>query len=342
MGLNATFVHMQMRFLFLLAIFFANSLQAQTVEDIQTAAREQQRSGAYNNAITILNDGLKKHPDNIDLEKDLALTYYLTREYKKGVAVLQRPLSKGDADEQTYQINAMLHRGLVDLKETEATLKNGLKAFPNSGMLYAEYGDLLDTKTPGQGLGLQQYELGIKADPTYPANYYNAAKALHKTNFWIGAMLYAEIFCNLDSYSARTTEMKNILFDCLKKSIMPGNAILMQSNGRFEETVTSTLMRHAAVVKPPITPEALSALRTRFILDWNENNAAKYPFQLFTMHHSLLTEGYFDAYNQWLLGPSANLAAFDNWTKTHDREYKAFMSYKQNRVFSMPKGQYYK
>ena len=318
------------------------SIQAQTVEEIQTAARDQQRTGGYANALTILSDGLQKYPANIDLEKDLSLTCYLMRDYKRGIATMQRSLKDGSADEQVYQISAMLYRGLLDYKEGEATLKAGLKAFPNSGMLYAEYGDMLDTKSPGLGLGLQQFEAGIKADPSFPGNYYKAAKGLQSSNFWIGAMLYAEIYCNLDSYSARTTEMKNLLFDCLRKSLMPGNSSLLQTNGKFEEAVLTTIKRHASVAKAPLTPEGLSAFRTRFVLDWQENNASKWPYQLFVMQRSLLTEGHFDAYNQWLLGPPANLAAFDNWTKTHDREYKAFTSYKQNRIFTMPTGQYYK
>jgi len=317
-------------------------LNAQTVQEIQTAARDQQRTGGYANALTILTDGLQKYPANLDLEKDLALNYYLMRDYKKGVATLQRSLKDGSADEQVYQVTAMLYRGLLDYKEGETLLKSGIKAFPNSGTLYSEYGDMLDSKTPGQGLGLQQFEAGIKADPSFPGNYYKAAKALQTSNFWIGAMLYAEIYCNLDSYSARTTEMKNLMFDCLRKSLMPGNSALLQTNGKFEEAVHSTLMRHATVAKAPLTPEALSALRTRFVLDWQENSASKWPFQLFAMQRSLVTEGHFDAYNQWLLGPPANLTAFDNWTKTHDREYKAFTNYKQNRIFTMPAGQYYK
>ena len=82
-------------------------------------------------------------------------------------------------------------------------------------------------------------------------------------------------------------------------------------------------------------------IRTRFILDWYANNATKYPFRLFDYQRQLLSEGMFNAYNQWLFGTTENLAAYENWTKTHTEEYNNFSAFQKNRVFRMPPGQYY-
>jgi hypothetical protein len=49
----------------------------------------------------------------------------------------------------------------------------------------------------------------------------------------------------------------------------------------------------------------------------------------------------FEAYNQWLFGAVENLAAYDNWTKSHSDQYEAFSNFQKNRVFRMPAGQYY-
>ncbi|HUR65443.1 MAG TPA: hypothetical protein VMZ03_03765, partial [Chitinophagaceae bacterium] len=81
--------------------------------------------------------------------------------------------------------------------------------------------------------------------------------------------------------------------------------------------------------------------RTRFILDWFTNHATRYPHRLFDYHRQLLTEGMFEAYNQWLFGPVDNLAAYDNWTKTHTEEYNNFSTFQKSRVFRMPANQYY-
>ena len=82
-------------------------------------------------------------------------------------------------------------------------------------------------------------------------------------------------------------------------------------------------------------------IRTRFILDWYEKNAAKFPFRLFDYQQQLIREGMFDAYNQWLFGATENLAAYDNWTKTHAEEYNGFNAFQKSRVFKMPVGQHY-
>jgi hypothetical protein len=82
-------------------------------------------------------------------------------------------------------------------------------------------------------------------------------------------------------------------------------------------------------------------IRTRFILDWYQTYAAKYPFRLFDYQQQLIREGMFDAYNQWLFGTTENLAAYDNWTKTHTEEYNGFNAFQRSRIFKMPAGQHY-
>jgi hypothetical protein len=83
-------------------------------------------------------------------------------------------------------------------------------------------------------------------------------------------------------------------------------------------------------------------IRTRFILEWFNSYAARYPFKLFEYHKQLLSEGMFDAYNQWLFGPVENLAAYDNWTKAHADEYNEFNTFQKSRIFRMPQGQFYR
>ena len=85
----------------------------------------------------------------------------------------------------------------------------------------------------------------------------------------------------------------------------------------------------------------ITANRSRFILEWFDKYAAKFPFKLFDYQRQLLQEGIFNAYNQWLFGTVENLAAYDTWTKAHDEEYKNFIAFQKTRVFKMPTGQYY-
>ncbi len=67
----------------------------------------------------------------------------------------------------------------------------------------------------------------------------------------------------------------------------------------------------------------------------------QHPFKLFDYHQQLIREGMFEAYNQWLFGTVENLAAYDNWTKTHSDAYTKFSNFQKSRVFKIPSGQYY-
>ncbi|HRF20054.1 MAG TPA: hypothetical protein PK977_17880, partial [Chitinophagaceae bacterium] len=99
--------------------------------------------------------------------------------------------------------------------------------------------------------------------------------------------------------------------------------------------------KQSSLASKGITTEVLTMIRSRFIIDWYANYAVKYPYRLFDYHRQLLSEGMFDAYNQWLFGSVENLAAYDNWTKTHSEEYNNFSTFQKSRVFRMPPGQYY-
>lgn len=56
--------------------------------------------------------------------------------------------------------------------------------------------------------------------------------------------------------------------------------------------------------------ESLMMIRTRFILDWMNSSAKKYPHRLFEYQQQLLREGMFEAYHQWLFGSAQNLVSF--------------------------------
>jgi hypothetical protein len=114
-----------------------------------------------------------------------------------------------------------------------------------------------------------------------------------------------------------------------------------KSKSEFAKAFLQSISKQSSFANKGINTEVLTMIRTRFILDWYENNAAKYPFRLFDYQRQLLQVGMFDAYNQWLFGASENLAAYDNWTKTHADEYNGFSAFQQSRVFKMPTGQYY-
>ena len=138
--------------------------------------------------------------------------------------------------------------------------------------------------------------------------------------------------------------MKEQLLQAYKEKLF-ADADLMKgeekNKSEFAKAFLLGMSKQSSLAGKGINTEVLTMMRTRFILDWYENNAAKFPFRLFDYQQQLIREGMFDAYNQWLFGATENLAAYDNWTKTHVEEYNGFNAFQRSRVFKMPPGQHY-
>lgn len=299
------------------------------------------RQGDYSNAILVLNKALQTDPNNFEMKKDLAFAYYLHRDYVKALETA-KPLAESDkADIQSYQILGMVYKAIEERKECEKMYKAAIKKFPKSGVLYNEYGEMLWSKKEFSD-AVKLWEKGIEVEPNYSGNYYNAAKYYYFSVDKVWGIVYGEIFVNLESYSKRTAEIRNLLLDGYKKLFADADMLKNQnSKNEFVKAFLETMRKHSSVVSGGVTPESLIALRTRFILDWTLANAARFPYRLFDYHVQLLKSGMFDAYNQWIFGIAKDLAAFQVWTTTHTDEYNKFNTFQKNRVFKLPEGQYY-
>ncbi|MEP7277729.1 MAG: tetratricopeptide repeat protein [Bacteroidota bacterium] len=315
-------------------------LQAQDAKTLQETARNFAKEGDYSNAILVLGKAHEQEPDNMGVSKDLALAYFQKSDYPKMQGVLKPLLERPDADAEVYQLGGMLNKVTGDTKECERIYKKGLKNFPDSGPLLNDYGELLWAKQ--DYTAIKQWERGIRVDPAYTSNYYNAAKYYYFTKDKAWSLIYGELFVNLESFSRRTVEVKNILLEGYKKLFTDADIMKNQdTRNEFAVAFLTNMNKQAVAAKNGITPETLIMIRTRFLLDWFEKDAAKFPFKLFDYQRQLLKEGNFTAYNQWLFGSVQNLAAFENWTNTHNIEYKQFTNMQSSRLFKLAAGQYY-
>ena len=329
-------------FLLLIASSYWVSAQPDNVETMQANARTFMQSGDYTNAILILQKALEKEPKNLALEKDLAMSYYLKRDYKQALTEVEKLIDRDDADVVSYQIAGNVYKALEEVKDCEKMYKKALKKFPNSGPLYSEYGELLFSAKDYSAI--DKWEKGIDVDPAYSGNYYNAALYYFYTKDKVWSLIYGEIFVNMESLSPRGAAMKQQLLEAYKEKLFTkiDDKENEADNGVFAKAFLSTMEKLSGLASKGITVESLSMIRTRFILDWFANYAEKYPFKLFDYQKQLLSQGMFDAYNQWLFGTTENLAAYDNWTKTHSEEYNKFHNFQKNSIFRMPKGQHYR
>ena len=334
---------MKRYFFFFAGFMFCMAALAQ--DDIKTlheTAKTFMRSGDFDNAVIVLTRALEQDKKNLELQKDLVMSYYLKRDYAKALDGVKVLIERDDADVVCFQLGGNVYKALEEPKECEKVYKKGLKKFPKSGPLYSEYGELLwATKNFS---AIDQWEKGIQVDPAYGGNYYNAALYYFYTKDKVWSLVYGEIFVNMESLSQRGLAMKQQLLKVYKEKLF-ADADLMKgeekNKSEFARAFLQTMAKQSSIANKGITAETLTMIRTRFILDWYTANAAKFPLRLFDYQQQLLKEGMFEAYNQWLFGAVEDLAAYDNWSKTHTDQYEAFNNFQKNRVFRMPAGQYY-
>ena len=326
----------------LLTIFFF-CLQkgfGQSAAELHTTARTFMQQGDYANAVLVLNRATQLAPQNIEISKDLAMGYYLQRDNSKALEVIKPLLDREDADDQCFQIAGNIYQQLDLSKECDKLYRKGIKRFPESGPLYNELGLLLfDQKDIS---AITQWEKGIEVDPNYSKNYYNACKYYNSITNKVWSILYGEIFVNMEPLNARAPEIKTILLENYKKLFTGIEIVKDSKDNLFATAFIETMNKQSAVAASGINPESITMIRARFILDWFQDNAAKFPFQLFDLQKQLLQDGIFDAYNQWIFGSVQNLAAYQNWTVTHSTDYNNFSHFQKGRIFKLPAAQYYR
>jgi len=287
------------------------SLPSAAQDDAKTlfeTAKNYERQGDYQNAVLVLNRAIQQDGDNEDLVRELAFVHYLQRDYNKALNTIKPIIDRKDTQVPTFQVAGMIYKAASDAGEAEKLYKKAIKKYPQSGALYSEYGELLWAKQDYSAI--KQWEKGIEEDPNYAGNYYHASRYYYFTMDKTWSLLYGEIFVNMESYTRRTIEIKNILVNGYKKLFTDQDIMKNQGNlNAFATAFLNNMSDLSSLAGYGITPESLTMIRTRFILEWDEKYAGKYPYRLFEYHRQLLKEGLFEAYNQWLFGSVQNLTA---------------------------------
>lgn len=336
-----TFIPMKVmnKAIFLAAILLTVQFgHAQTAKELQETARSFMQQGDFSNATLVLTRAISLEPNNIDITKDLALTYYFQKDFSRALDQIKPVLDREDADDQCFQIAGNIYKYLDQPKESEKVYKKGLKKIPESSALYNDWGELQWAQKNYDAI--KQWEKGIEVDPNYSKNYYNASKYYYLTTDKVWSILYGEIFVNMEPQNKATPEIKSILLEGYKKIFIDNDVNKEPKDAvSFTDAFLRTMRKQSLVASSGINPESLTMIRTRFILDWFKNYGDKYPSRLFEYQRQLLQEGMFDAYNQWLFGTVQNLAAYQNWITTHATEYNEFSKFQRSRIYKAVAGQ---
>lgn len=321
-------------------LFSALFTNAQSAKELQETGRSFMQQGDFTNASLVLNRASILEPNNIEITKDLALNYYFQKDFTRAMDQIKPVLDREDADDQCYQIAGNIFKQMGQTKECEKLYRKGIKKMPQSGPLYNDLGELFWEQKNYDAI--KQWEKGIEVDPNFSKNYFNACKYYYFTTDKVWSIIYGEVFVNMEPLSKNTPEIKSILLESYKKIFLDTDVNKEnKETGKFTDAFLQTMKKQSLIASGGINPETLTMIRTRFILDWYNDYAAKYPSRLFEHQRQLLQEGLFDAYNQWLFGTAQNLAAYQIWITTHAADYSEFARFQKGKMFKVPAGQYY-
>ncbi len=327
-----------------LSLFLGNAMaQQQTAAQLQATAKTLMQQGDLDNAIKTLERAREQSPTDIEVLKDLSYASFIKKDYSRAIEVGKEAVANPVADAQAYQVLGLSYKAIALYKEAAKLYKTALLKFPNDGMLFNENGELLalDNKSDE---AIAEWEKGIRADPSYNVNYYNATMYYVHTKNWLRVVLYGELFVNLESYTERTENIKGQIFHAYQSLFAPGYIRFLlnaKTTTVFEKAILATLESSGDMAKDGISKENLTSIRTRFILEWLQDKDKTYPFRLFNHQQYLLNQGLFEAYDQWLFGDVVNADAYHIWQNTHPKEYTGFKTFQESRVFKIPTGQYY-
>lgn len=309
------------------------------VKRMQESARTYLNRGDYANAIMMYSQAIRQAPDEVPLRRDLAYTYFLSGDKKKAKEIIDPVVSSDAADEQTYQVASAVENALGNTGKAKRLLNEGIGKFSNSGLLYNSKGNILSTDEKLKD-ALEAYNTGIKVDPSYPVNYYNAAKLYFQNDDAVWALIYAEIYVNLDPSSPRTTDAKKMMIDAYRKLFSPGKDEKLPDfkatsgnskdpNSNFSGIYKKLMLQQAPAISEGLATENLIMLRTRFMMAYMKDFSLNYPSTLFSYQDKMLHEGVYDAYNQWLFGAVDNSQEFSLWIKVNSKEYNAFEAWRR-------------
>lgn len=294
----------------------------------------------YSKAVNLFSQAVRIQPGNVVLRRDLAYAYYMNGQFSEGLKVVDQVIREGAADAETYQIASALEKGNGNDRKSTRYITDGLKKHPASGLLYHTRGVQQIGNQQGKA-ALGSFLEGIEKDPQFAGNYLQASRLLMAQSDYIWASIYAETAVLLDPENPRNTEAKRLVLESIRGMYASQGADGLpdfkntRSSSKitsFDKAVEHIWLQQFLVLNDNQDIENLIMFRTRFLLDW----MTKYPIEehsLFSFHDRLLTQGHFDAYNQFLIGAVDDAQSFSNWVMAHQDNYTVFLEYLKSNPY---------
>lgn len=299
---------MRFLFAFFITVLYALTAHAQSTQELIEKAKVFTGQGDFENAINTLQKARASDPGSAEVVQSLSFVYFLQRDFAKAIETGKMAIAMPSAEEQAFQILGLSYKSIAAYREASKMYQLGLKKFPNSGVIYNEYAENL-ALDGNKKAAIALWEEGIAKAPNFSGNYFNAVRYYDGKEELEKTIYYAEVFLNLESYSTRTTEIKNILVKAYTQYLHVGASITIDQINTYRMTLFN---KAVANEKKPVLPG-----------------------ELYEHWKYLMAQGIFEAYNQWLVGETLNKPLFTSWVASHPKEWDSFIAFQKSRVFKL-------
>ncbi|MFZ1262536.1 MAG: tetratricopeptide repeat protein, partial [Chitinophagaceae bacterium] len=113
-------------FIISVSVAAASFAQPEDPKVLHETAKTFMRSGDFNNAIIVLTRALQQDNKNLEMQKDLVMSYYLKRDYAKALEGVKSLIERDDADVVVFQIAGNVYKALEQVKECDKLYKKAL------------------------------------------------------------------------------------------------------------------------------------------------------------------------------------------------------------------------
>lgn len=300
-------------------------------------------------AIRVWDRVIQSVPDYTPYKYERAICLMMAEKYHDAQTALEAIYTDRSLFDRGYQLLGNCYVHLDSLDKAATIYHQGLASWPNSGRLHLELGNIaMMNRKPDDAL--DWWVRGTRAEPSYASTYYTICKTFAFTPHRFWAMLYGELFLNIESSTQRTAEISEMLFQIWQRGIRRGSedpinlaseALLEQPSSlgptvmnfptAFEYTVATSL---AALPKSNHKPDTsllsvaqLVELRLLFIRAWKEAGyLEKYPNDVLNYHATLLAAGWLKEYLWWLYS-YGNKKEMNDYYKSNEHRYDTFLGW---------------
>lgn len=314
-------------------------------------------AGQLDSALVYLERAQALFPDNAFYAYEIGLTHYMKTDYATAEKSFKHLLKQSEPKALYYQMLGNTYDLMGKRSKAIKTYQKGLEVFPDAGQLYLELGVVAMTEKDFN-LAAVYWEKGISVEAEYPSNYYWATKLFAATDEKVWALLYGELFLNLEFDTPRSEEIARLLFDVYQQiyestsdtsgtfhltqrgftisldqldlkeiEAGPGNFRLLPFEGEFATKFAVTSVIYAR--NKELNLAKLDEIRRLFLQAWFEgdpSSASRYPNALLNYQKIMLDRGDFTFYTYYLFR-AAHEAEFEAHYSMNRAEFKAFLDW---------------